>query len=95
MASIRQLSKATAELHSVRTEKNENLKVISSMSEEEAKRFTAAEKKSETHLQECQDFKFRIGTILESESFADFTIEVEGRSIKAHKCILASRYVWT
>ena len=74
--------------------KYENLWEISRNSEEKAKqRLTAAEKRSETHLRELQDLKCWIGTILDSESFADLSIEVEGRTIKAHKCILASRYV--
>ena len=79
------------------SEKYENLKVCSRNSAEEAiecrRQLDAAEKKSETRLQEFRDFKCRIGTILESESFADLTIEVEGRTIKAHKQILASWYV--
>ena len=89
-ASISQLSDS----HDTTKEKYENLKDSARNSEEEARqRLLAAEKKIETHLQELHDLKCRIGTILESENFADLSIEVEGRTVKAHKCILASRYV--
>lgn len=76
------------------SEKYENLKVSSRNGEEEAsRRLDAAEKKSGTRLQELRAFKCRVGIVLESASLEDLTIEVEGRTIQAHRCILASRYV--
>lgn len=74
----------------------ENLKASSILAEQRARvRLNAAEKKSESHRSRLRDLQTRIGSVFESEIFADLNTEVDGRISKVHKYILASRCVCT
>ena len=47
--------------------------------------------KCTTHTRDLMDFRSRFGSLLESELLFDLTVEIDGRNLRAHKCILASR----
>ena len=46
--------------------------------------------KCNTLTRDLVDFRSRFGCLLESRLLFDSTVEVDGRDIRAHKCILAS-----
>ena len=84
-----------SQIHKSATDEYEELKAALRISEERARQqLAAADKMLEIKTLELRDMKDQNGSLLESESFSDLSIEVEGQEIKAHKCILVGRYVF-